>query len=492
MAEDISASGQVHPDEGSAVEFTSVNEVDEVTTTYFTSPVPQGPAVVEIAHLWADRIISTHTLVDGETASVGTKVGNTFEIEDVTLAPASFPLVTDSAGRRTLHFDRSMTGWVTIDDVVYSLSEAIDEGLVQGRGGSDMLALGLTPATRARIDVGLHTFVLRTTERVAMPPRRLRFDGGLLAFGGVSASVHVMIVLLAFFVPPQSKTFALGEVTVEDRFISTLIEPNDPITEPDEGHEEADEGGEVAAGDAVKAGDEEAETTGRRMAIVGNAHRITLKKDSREVARTTGALAILNNSTISADWGTGVATEGFDAVSAMGGVTGDRTGQDYGHGGFALFGVGEKRGGGGVRTSFQAAFSTVSRRSGPGSRPYGDKVGKLAPKKEHKPTLYLRPPIVSDGLDREFIQRTVRKHRKEVKYCYEQELIKNHKLAGKLTVSFTIAANGNVAAAVPTGSTLGNAAIGRCVAGKVRHWSFPSIKGGGIVVVKYPFVFAPQ
>lgn len=326
-----------------------------------------------------------------------------------------------------------------------------------------------------------------------MPALRLRLDRGLIAFGSVSAALHVLVVLLAFFVPPPSKTFALGEVTTEDRFMSALIVPERPIDDPDDKPElTGEDGGEVAEGDAVQAGTEESADTDRRVAIRGDASRITLKKDSREVASSSGALAVLNNSSITAAWIDGVTTEGFDALTAMGGVKGERTGEDYGHGGFALFGVGEKRGGGGVRTSFTTGFDTVSRPTNGGTADFGHDAGKLAPKKERAPSVVFKQPTVSDGLDRELIQRTVRKHHKEVKYCYEQELIKNKNLAGKMTVRFTITANGDVAAAIPESSTLANSAVERCVANKIRRWAFPSVKGGGIVVVNYPFVFAPH
>ena len=37
-------------------------------------------------------------------------------------------------------------------------------------------------------------------------------------------------------------------------------------------------------------------------------------------------------------------------------------------------------------------------------------------------------------------------------------------------------------------STLGNARVDQCIADAVRRWGFPKPKGGGIVVVSYPFV----
>jgi hypothetical protein len=38
-------------------------------------------------------------------------------------------------------------------------------------------------------------------------------------------------------------------------------------------------------------------------------------------------------------------------------------------------------------------------------------------------------------------------------------------------------------------STAGNAELEQCVASRVRGWQFPKPKGGGHVVVTYPFLF---
>ena len=36
---------------------------------------------------------------------------------------------------------------------------------------------------------------------------------------------------------------------------------------------------------------------------------------------------------------------------------------------------------------------------------------------------------------------------------------------------------------------MNNAELETCVAGRVRTWVFPKPKGGGVVVVTYPFIF---
>lgn len=96
---------------------------------------------------------------------------------------------------------------------------------------------------------------------------------------------------------------------------------------------------------------------------------------------------------------------------------------------------------------------------------------------------------VSGSLDKEVIRRVVRRHLASIKYCYETELVKDAALAGRIEVSFVIAADGAVSSAEVKSSTMGNDAVERCVVKKVESMVFPKPTGGGVVAVSYPFVF---
>ena len=59
-------------------------------------------------------------------------------------------------------------------------------------------------------------------------------------------------------------------------------------------------------------------------------------------------------------------------------------------------------------------------------------------------------------------------------------------------ICLLLAASGcstNKAAAMINSSTLENRGVERCITDKIRRWSFPEPKGGGIVLVEHPFVF---
>ena len=87
------------------------------------------------------------------------------------------------------------------------------------------------------------------------------------------------------------------------------------------------------------------------------------------------------------------------------------------------------------------------------------------------------------------IDRIIRRHYNEVKYCYEKELTKDHSLYGKVAVVFVIDGAGRVSDALVQQSTMGSEAVEGCIVSHVRRWAFPAPEGGGTVQVTYPYVF---
>jgi outer membrane biosynthesis protein TonB len=160
-------------------------------------------------------------------------------------------------------------------------------------------------------------------------------------------------------------------------------------------------------------------------------------------------------------------------------------------GAFGVSGAG--RGGGGVdeRGFGMAAVGTQGRGGGGrGGEGYGKGAANLGERKALNPTVVPKPPQVMGSLSREQIERVVRQHRNEIKFCYEQELQKNPKLAGTIKIKFTISGTGSVMSALVAETSMKNAGVERCMTGKIQRWAFPEPKGGGIVIVNYPFNFS--
>ncbi len=93
------------------------------------------------------------------------------------------------------------------------------------------------------------------------------------------------------------------------------------------------------------------------------------------------------------------------------------------------------------------------------------------------------------GLSQEVVGRYIKRYWAQFKFCYERELSKNPNLYGKITTTFTIAGNGRVAEAQVIQTTMHNTNVEQCLLRVIRRIRFPAPKGGGEVIVTYPFMF---
>jgi TonB family protein len=175
----------------------------------------------------------------------------------------------------------------------------------------------------------------------------------------------------------------------------------------------------------------------------------------------------------------------LSAASALGRLDGAAVGDSAGTLGLGLRGDG--RGGGGLSTS-SMGITAIGTGKGLAKAAGAGRIGRGTAS-----DLGLdEAPDVAGGLDREVIRRVVVSHRAQVRYCYEKQLMASPGIAGKLLVEFVIGADGHVVSARPSEDGVGDAEVGRCIVSRVRGWTFPPPKGGGVVVVTYPFLFKPM
>ena len=99
-------------------------------------------------------------------------------------------------------------------------------------------------------------------------------------------------------------------------------------------------------------------------------------------------------------------------------------------------------------------------------------------------------PIIMGALDKSLIDAVIKRNMNQIRYCYQRELTKNPSLGGKIVVKFTIAKDGSVSKTSIKSSSMGNKKVESCIAGRFMQFKFPEPKGGGIVIVSYPFIFA--
>jgi hypothetical protein len=98
---------------------------------------------------------------------------------------------------------------------------------------------------------------------------------------------------------------------------------------------------------------------------------------------------------------------------------------------------------------------------------------------------------VKGALDKDIIRRMVRAHINEVRSCYNDGLLKDPALTGRVAIEFVIKGDGSVGSAVVVEDNLADAQVGQCIAKAVQTWRFPKPLGGGNVIVTYPFNLVP-
>lgn len=473
--------------------FAGTRDTDVYQEAYFSD---RGGDTLEIAMLWEDHVLSVVSYTQSRSVYVGSFEGrgkdkaNDYVLDDPSIPGERFPLVS-YAGQHVFNFTREMSGVVRQGDDEFTLEEAVQRGLAtRSAESANAFSIPLSSRTRVRVDIGTTTFLIHFTNVPAVILGGRGFDTAPVPYVTLSAVAHILFLVLAMTMPDNARRLSLDGFQATDRFVQLMIEPDQEVVEKPDWLD--DQGDEAAAakhkGEEGKAGKEDAPDVNKKLAVQGdrNPEDLELKKArDTEIAMSAG---IASQLMVSSPWGSSDTSVGSDAIHALGNLDGGEFGESRGFGGLGLHGAG--RGGGGIseRGLGLANVGTAGRGGGGrGGSGYGKGAGDLGERNSRVPNIVPGNPEVQGSLDKEIIRRVVRQHRGEIRYCYESELQKNKGLAGRVTVRFTISATGSVVSAVVRDSTLNNATVERCMTDKIRRWVFPEPKGGGIVVVNYPF-----
>jgi hypothetical protein len=183
--------------------------------------------------------------------------------------------------------------------------------------------------------------------------------------------------------------------------------------------------------------------------------------------------------------GFGAAGLSSDLTGGIGGLIGAK-GTQIGSGGLGSRGSG--LGGGG---NAEGLGGLGTKGVGSGASGYGSGGGNLGTKGEGGIGRIGGDPIILGALDRSLIDEVIKRHMNQIRYCYQRELTRDPALAGKIVVRFTIAGDGSVSASSIKETTMNNSAVETCVTGRFMRMQFPEPRGGGVVIVSYPFLFSP-
>ncbi|MDP6934843.1 MAG: AgmX/PglI C-terminal domain-containing protein, partial [Myxococcota bacterium] len=268
-----------------------------------------------------------------------------------------------------------------------------------------------------------------------------------------------------------------------DRFVELLLEQ----PEPEQPKENKKPDRNPDAGEGAKAKKEEGKV-GKKDAKMdkakGNKVEIKKRELDKEIAENAGVLGALRDG---AELDGVFGSSGLDAnlTGGIGGLIGAK-GVQMGAGGLGSRGSGL---GGGGTASGLGGLGTKGR--GSGSSGYGQGGGQFGSKGEGGIGSIGGDPIILGALDKSLIDAVIKRHMNQIRYCYQRELTKNPSLGGKVKIRFVIAKDGTVSKASAVSSTVGSAAVDSCIATRFMRFQFPEPKGGGLVIVTYPFIFAP-
>lgn len=444
-----------------------------------------GPLGVELRFLWGDQMVGEFFLhPDVErTFKVGSVAGVDFEMGEGKFGAPTFNLVKFGKNGAQLRFTSKMNGELQrkFGEETMTLDEAKKKGIASNEG--DALAITLQHEDFAWVDLGgivVEVFFQPQPKPVFVPfAESVDFT--------VLNIFLLMFFLAALFVISAANLNAEGEAFDDElnsnsaRIAKLLIKPpeKNPILQKFEKKKDSGEIAQKHKGDEGQMGKVNAPKRSAHAAPKGDPNN----KDQARllVAKVFGG----SGGGISTIFGhQGI---GGELKSAMGNMFGAAAGDSGGFGGLGLRGSGS--GGGGVGDTVGiGGIGTKGRGGGTGG--YGSGVGVLGGKKDVDIGITSSEPMVMGSLDKELIRKVIHANRGQIRYCYESQLNRFPKLNGKVAVKFIISPTGSVSTSSVAQTTVNNAELEACVAGRVRTWQFPKPKGGGVVIVTYPFIFA--
>ena len=386
---------------------------------------------------------------------------------------------SDEESHYTAMVHEGWTGFADVDDQRHSFDELVTAGKATKSGST--YEIPMEESVRLMVDIGGVAFYSQMVHAGArmLDRKTEETDYPFLAILSVMGFIGLMFGVFMYFSPKPSGS---DMVEIPDRFVELLLEKPEV-----EEKEKKKPSGNPDAGEGAKAKKEEGKV-GKKDAKMekakGNKVEVKKKELDREIAENAGLLgALADNGDLDGMFG----TSGLDAnlTGGIGGLIGAK-GYQIGSGGLGARGSG--LGGGGTA---EGLGGLGTKGMGSGASGYGAGGGSFGAKGEGGIGIVGGDAIILGALDRSLIDEVIKRHMNQIRYCYQRELTKNPSLAGKIVVKFVIAKDGTVSSASKKNSSMNNAGVEQCVVGRFMRMQFPEPKGGGIVIVSYPFTFLP-
>ncbi len=473
------------------------------------------PLVLEVAEIWNDVILDVkHYPADSKPVTLGASTGyrwrylgqpiawispgfakitwlfgptlseateewrNEFYVPPESLPHDEFPLFEWDGTRYVCNISDKWAGFVDIGEDRRTFQELIESGQITSTSGG-MYQIPVTDETRIIADIGNVIFF----GQMVYPGRRVvsritqTLDYPFLAIMLFCVFIGVMFgVILATMPPPPENEV----MEIPDRFVELLLQQPDIEESQDKKKDTPDAEGAKAKKEEGKVGKKDAKMEKAK----GNKVEMNKQQIDKEIAENAGVLGALRDGS-ELDGVFGTSGLNADLLGGIGGLIGAK-GVQFGAGGLGSRGSG--LGGGGTAGGL-GGLGTKGR--GSGASGYGSGGGHFGNKGEGAIGRIGGEPIILGALDKSLIDQVIRRHLNQIRYCYQRELTKDPTLGGKIVVKFVIAKDGTVSSASTKSSTMNSPAVQNCINGRFMRFQFPKPKGGGIVIVSYPFIFAP-
>jgi len=475
------------------------------------------PMVLEVAQIWGDTVLDVkHFPKNGKPVQVGSTTGirwrylglpvawvppvfkwfawaagptlseaseenrNDFYTPSDELPDPEYKLFEWQSGSYVCNISDKWTGFADVGEERLTFQQLIEKGKAKP-SGKGTYQVEIDDNTRLVADTGHVIFFSQMSHASKRVVSRMTDDLDYPFLGVMTFMSFILFLLTTVYIvmptPPPPEM-----VEIPDRFVELLVE-EPPPEEPKKDNAKPDANPD--AGEGAKAKNEEGKV-GKKDAKMkeakGNKVEMNKRQIDKEVAESAGVLGALRDAGSEMD-GFGSAALSSDMTGGIGGLVGAK-GTQIGSGGLGSRGSG--LGGGGTAEGL-GGLGTKGR--GSGASGYGSGGGNFGPRGEGGVGKVGGDPIVIGALDKSLIDAVIKRNLNQIKYCYSRELTKDPTLGGKVVVKFVIAKDGSVSSAdVKQGI---NGAVDGCIKGRFMRFKFPEPKGGGIVIVSYPFIFSP-
>ncbi|MBM66757.1 MAG: hypothetical protein CMH55_11050 [Myxococcales bacterium] len=439
-----------------------VDRETSVVLVDMEEPISSDNAQLEINLSWQDRQI---TLEHFETGPI--RVGQELEI----------PIDEASLQGMTL-FDRSPSGWfVTVLPQMNwrpkGAPTPVDVASVQGsfQGPSGPAApIGVHDAGEMQLGEIKLSYRLVAPGHVIPIAYFSQINFNLINLMLLSFLAHAALLIAFSLHPPQVKTLEEWLTERPNRFARLIVEPKKEKKQKKKVAKARKVEGKKK--DKPKAGSDEGKQKPKEKAAKSQATEEDVKAVEKKLATLFGD----SQGAASKVLGDGAP----DITRALGEIAGEDP----------LAGlVGLQTSGRANNDGRLVDTRLKTRGRAGGNRNYGADLAKLKKKKKVDIAVSSGPADVRGALDPEVVRRVVRRHRAQIKYCYELELLRTPGLEGKVQVQWVIGPDGRVNRTKITSTTMKSANVEACIQRKIRTWVFDQPKGGGIVVVNWPFFF---